>query len=141
MIPIIVDTREQRPWTFPPERFTVTRKALSAGDYSIAGGEHRVALERKSLGDYVSTVIGNWLRFRRELNRLMTFDIAAIVVESNVEDVMQHKYESEAEPASVMGRAHGIFLDTGIPTLWWGSRAVCEPQVWQFLTLADKKLR
>ena len=141
MIPILIDTREQRNWTFPPERFIVERATLATGDYTIKGLEDRVALERKSLGDYVSTVIGQWTRFRKELNRLMTYDIAAIVVEANVEDVMQHKYESEAEPASVMGRAHGIFLDTGIPTLWWGSRVVCEPQVWQFLTLADKKLR
>lgn len=140
MIPIVVDTREQTPWTFPPERFTVTRRALAAGDYSIAGGELRVTLERKSLGDFVQTVIGDWLRFRKELNRLMTYDIAAIVVEANVEDVMQHKYQSEAEPTSVMGRAHAILLDTGVPVLFWGQRPGCELQAWQFLTLASKKL-
>jgi len=139
-LPILIDTREQRPWTFTPERFTVARATLAEGDYSLAGFEGRIALERKSLGDFVGTVIGDWLRFRKELIRLSGYDVAAVVVEANVEDVKQHKYESAANPDSVLGRAHGIYLDHGIPVYFWGPRTVCEPMVWQFFSLAAKKV-
>lgn len=140
LIPILIDTREQRPWDFDCESFTTERATLRAGDYSIAGLEDRVCIERKSLGDFVNTVIQDWLRFRKELYRLAAFDHASIVVEANLEDVLAHKYESDAKPISVIGRAHGIYLDHGIPVFFWGPRSVCTAMVERFLLLAAKKL-
>lgn len=139
-IPIVVDTAEQRPWTFQPERFTVERRSLDTGDYSIAGFESLITIERKSLGDLVSTVINDWIRFRKELVRMSGFDFAAIVVEANVEQVMSKQYESEANPASVMGKCAAIYFDHGIPVYFWGLRPVCEPLVWQWLEIAAKKI-
>ncbi|RPH47035.1 MAG: hypothetical protein EHM91_06585, partial [Planctomycetota bacterium] len=69
-VPIVVDTREQRPYRFDPQFVVVTRRALPAGDYSIAGHETAVAIERKSLGDFVTSVIHERERFERELARL-----------------------------------------------------------------------
>jgi DNA excision repair protein ERCC-4 len=139
-IPVLIDTREQRPWEFDCEFFTSERASLRTGDYTIAGLEDRLCLERKGLGDFVGTVISDWLRFRKELYRLASFDVAAIVVEANIEDVMNHAYESDAQPASVIGKANGIFLDHGIPVLFWGPRPVCTVMVERFLLLAAKKL-
>lgn len=114
---------------------------LTTGDYTIAGLEDRVCLERKSLGDFVSTVIHNWLRFRKELNRLMCFDIAAIVVECNVGQIIRHEYESETEPLSVIGKSHSIWLETGVPTLFWGTHEEAAFLAYRFLRLAEKKLK
>lgn len=52
---IIVDTREQAPFTFAHERYQVELEtgALALGDYSLAGLSDRVAVERKSLADLV----------------------------------------------------------------------------------------
>ena len=50
---IIIDTREQAPFTFRHERMGATTEpgTLAVGDYSLAGLEDRVAVERKSLPD------------------------------------------------------------------------------------------
>lgn len=136
---ILVDSREQTPWTFDERNFRITRVCLPAGDYSLPDLETRIALERKSLGDFVSTVIQNWLRFRKELNRLSGYDMAAIAVEANLSQIVNHQYESEADPASVLGRMDGIFLDHGIPVFLWGDRVLASQKAGQFLRLAWRK--
>ena len=139
-IPVLIDTREQRPWEFDCETFTTERAALRTGDYTIAGLEDRVVIERKSLGDFVQTVIQDWIRFRKELYRLAGFDYAAIVVEADIADVFNHAYESDAQPASVIGRVNAIYFDHGIPVFFWGPRPVCTAMVERFLVMASKKL-
>lgn len=137
---ILVDSKEQIPWTFDERSFVTTRKNLRTADYSLPGLEDRVALERKSLGDLVNTVIHDWLRFRKELVRLSGFDVAAIVVEANLQQIVDHQYESEAEPASVLGRMNGIFLDHGVPVFLWGDRVLASQMAGQFLLQAWRKL-
>lgn len=137
---IVIDSREQKNWTFEPKQVVVSRAALPAGDYSVAGLETRVALERKSIGDLVNTVIHDWLRFRKELNRLSGYDVAAVVVEGTLEQIVRHQYESEASPASVIGRINGIFLDHGIPVLFWGSPRMAADMAHRMLLLAWRKL-
>jgi len=56
-VTVVVDTREQEPYVFDPQCVAVTRHALPAGDYSIEGREDSVTVERKTLEDFVSTVI------------------------------------------------------------------------------------
>jgi ERCC4-type nuclease len=81
---IVIDTREQKGWTFNPKQVDVVRRALWAGDYSVVGLEREIAIERKSLGDFVQTVIHDWLRFRKELIRLSGYQLAVIAVEATV---------------------------------------------------------
>ena len=48
---LIIDSMEQKPYSFKPFQkwfASIERKKLAAGDYSIAGLEDRVAVERKS---------------------------------------------------------------------------------------------
>ena len=49
---IVVDSREQCPFPFAHERYGAKTKqgALTVGDYSLAGLEDKVAVERKSCG-------------------------------------------------------------------------------------------
>lgn len=136
---IIVDTREQRPWIFDSRQVKVTRGTLQSGDYTVAGLERVVAIERKSLGDFVQTVIGDWIRFRKELIRLSGFDMAAVVVEASLGQIYRHEYESDALPMSVVGRANGIFLDHGIPVLFWDNRELAADMAHRMLLLAWRK--
>lgn len=133
---VVIDTREQLPWTlcFP----SVSRK-LPAGDYSLVGLEDRIAIERKSLGDFINTVIHDWIRFRKELNRLSGYEMACIVVEGNVQDVIDRRYESEANPQSILGRTHSIFVDHGIPVFWWGPRSAAVHLAERLLHIAWKR--
>jgi ERCC4-type nuclease len=125
-VTIIVDTREQEPYTFDPERVTTVRRALRSGDYSLDGLDSRVAVERKSLDDFVSTVIRDRDRFRRELDRLHQMEAACVVVEGNVSDVLRGRYTSGAHPASILGAALSIIVDHEIPVYFASDRqAAC----------------
>lgn len=139
-LPVVIDTREKLPFAFPGDRFAPVRRTLTTGDYSLLGFEDRICIERKNLGDCVQTVIHDAIRFRKQLTRMAGFDVAAIVVEADAADVWERRYDTAAEPAAVFGRLNGYFLDHGVPTFFWGRRAVCEPLVWGFLELTAKKL-
>ena len=51
---IIIDTREQIPWSFPPE-IPVEIGTLKTGDYALAGDD-AFAIERKSKDDFLSLI-------------------------------------------------------------------------------------
>jgi len=103
------------------------RRALPAGDYSVEGLEERVAVERKSLDDFVSTVIHGRARFRNELRKLAGYRAACIVVEAGVFDVLLHRYRGDAHPNAVLGSALSIILDFRIPVFFCSNRqAACQ---------------
>lgn len=139
-IPIVQDQQEQRPWVFDPTRFAVETVKLPTGDYTLKGYEGRLCVERKSLGDFVTSVTHEWLVHRKRWYRMAAFDIAAVVVEADIADLWAHRYESDASPASVVGRANAIFLDHAVPVLWWGSKSACVAMAENFFALAWKKL-
>ncbi len=82
---IIVDTREQKPFTFASidPRPTVITQTLATGDYSVAGLENRVTIERKSLTDLFGSCGKGRDRFEREIQRMAEFHYAAIVCEAD----------------------------------------------------------
>lgn len=137
---IVIDTREKVGWTFEPAQVEVVRRKLDAGDYSVQGLENQVALERKNLGDLVQTITHDWLRFRKELIRLSGYSVAAICVEADIGQLLRHEYESEALPASVLGRIDSILIDHNIATLWWGDRRTASDRAHRLLLLAWRKL-
>jgi ERCC4-type nuclease len=119
---IVVDTREQEPYAFEPARVAVVRRALPAGDYSLAGYEASVAAERKSLEDYVASVVSAPARFARELRALAEYDLACVVVEATLDDVLAHRYRSGAHPSAVLGATLSIIVDHGVPVFFCGDR-------------------
>jgi DNA excision repair protein ERCC-4 len=124
---IIIDTREQLEYSFDPRLAATVRRALPAGDYSVEGLEERVAVERKSLDDFVSTVIHGRERFRNELRKLGGYRAACIVVEGGVFDVLLHRYRGDAHPNAVLGSALSIILDFRIPVFFCSNRqAACQ---------------
>lgn len=133
---IVVDSRERHPWQPPPDVPYVVC-ALPSGDYSIGGYEDRVAVERKSLPDYVHSVFADWARFSAELRRLAAYDLAVVIVEATQEDVRRGKYRPSASsgirtgrsgawaarldalsPGKVLASASVIHGEFGIPVLW-----------------------
>ena len=123
---IVIDTREQEPYGFA---CATEHRRLEAGDYSIAGGEHRVAVERKSLSDFVHTVIHDFDRFARELEKLAAMTLACVVVEADLDDVLRGLRANDlrgAKPGSVLGAALHIAVRYRVPVYWCGSRqAAC----------------
>ena len=123
-IPIVIDTREQLPYRFDPAHIVVTRRALPAGDYSLAGSDHEVAVERKSLADFVSSVIHERERFERELGRLREYYAACVLVEADLQDILDRKYRSHAHPNSVLGSTIALLLDYKVPILFCSTREI-----------------
>jgi ERCC4-type nuclease len=123
---IVIDTREQEPYSFDPRLATAVRRALPAGDYSVDGIEACVAVERKTLDDFVSTVIHSRERFRAELQKLAAYRAACVVVETGITDILQRRYRGEAHPNAVLGNALSIILDYRIPVFFCSNRqAAC----------------
>ena len=120
---IVIDTREQRGYTFASDRIGgVVHTALPAGDYSLQGYETQIAIERKSLDDYVQTVVHAQERFARELSLLRAYPRAWIVVEATLDDVLQGRYASRAHPQSVLGLTAALMTRYGIPVLFASDR-------------------
>lgn len=129
---LIIDTREQQPYEF--SRFydqfnSIERRTLKTGDYSLDGYTSRIAIERKSLSDCVNTLIHSWDRFKKELERMTTFEHAAIVIEANLKQVGTPYAFSAANPNSVIGRLQSIGLLYGVHVIYADNRIDAESYV------------
>jgi ERCC4-type nuclease len=113
------DTREQILWSFAPSIPVVVKK-LDAGDYVLLGAENRCAIERKSLHDFIGSITWERDRFMRELEKLATYDFAAVIVEANVGDVHRRRYRARVEPAVILSTAASIGVRFGLPVFFCG---------------------
>lgn len=138
---VIIDSSEQRPWSFDPAVFSTRVANLNTGDYTVEGFESTLCVERKSLADWVNTSTHDWIRFRKQLYRMACFDLALIVVEANVEDLfaVPKLYESDANPNSVWGRSSSCLIEHGVAVHWWGPPKRCQQRVADFMKLAIRK--
>ena len=96
---IIIDTREQLPYTF---QTPCVKGTLSIGDYSISGLEDLVSIERKTLPDLIGCLCNGRSRFKRELHRGKSLDYFAVVIEASLSDIVSGNYRSRMTPKSAI---------------------------------------
>ena len=132
---VIVDSREQAPFTFSHEKYEVeaTRGALTVGDYSLAGLEDKVAVERKSLPDLVQCLGRERDRFERELQRGAALDAFCVVVEAGWTDLSGGKYRSRLKPHAACQSVAAFTVRYHVPFMFAGSRTAAEYICWSFL--------
>jgi DNA excision repair protein ERCC-4 len=167
-ITIIIDTREQAPFSFtgfradakhkqpvkdpvtgknkkdhlqntiyqiPDLYVPITRAGLPTGDYSIEGHTSEIAVERKSLNDLFSTLSSGRERFERELQRLSTFKVAHIVIESDWNTIISSPpARSSLSPKSIFRSINAWQQE--FPTIHWdlmGGRALAEHKTLRIL--------
>lgn len=155
---ILVDTREQAPYSFQNMPATSvsrgkpiscpTRLAtLNEGDYALADAPERyVAIERKSLEDLFGTLGGRREQFEAEFERLSAYEFAAVVIESTWPEIcnpskFRNVWHSRLHPRSVFGTAASWRLR--YPTIHWiaaGSRRLAEIMTYEIIQKAHKKL-
>ncbi len=124
---IIIDTREQQPFTFSKWEVSTQRASLDTGDYSIVGFQDRAAIERKSLDDLVSCFMGgNRTRFEKELIRGRRLDLFSVVVEATLEDIAQGRFKSQMKPEAALQTITAFQVRYGTPFMFCGSRAGAE---------------
>ena len=140
MVTFLIDTREQQPYEFDLETVEVKRQALVAGDYSIDGFEDQVCIERKSLQDYVQSVIKQRDRFLREVKKLTEMPHCCIVVECDLSDVMGKRYRSGVHPNSVLGATLSLMIDHKVPVCFCSDRQLAKTFTEMYLKRVYRKL-
>ncbi|EKD93169.1 MAG: hypothetical protein ACD_28C00221G0002 [uncultured bacterium] len=97
---IVIDSREQRPYSFGlPSVVT----ALPTGDYSLVGLESMAAIERKELSDLINCITFKRARFERELDRASSFRRFWVLIEGTIDQIERGKYRSKVSSESVLG--------------------------------------
>ena len=129
---VLIDTREKLPFQFDKD-VNIVKTKLEVGDYSLKGLEHLVAVERKSLDDFVGSIIHNKLRFKHNLIDLSRMDHKAIVVEASLRDVFMHRYKSKTHNQVVFGMVAAITGKWRIPVFFWENHAYAQMMVEKYL--------
>jgi len=130
---VIVDSREQAPYTFATYDVQTERGTLSTGDYSLAGFEDRVAIERKSLDDLIACLCVGRERFERELCRARALDYFAVVVEAPFSDILAGRYRSQMKANAVVETIAAFSTRYRTPFLFCGNRAGGERMTYSLL--------
>jgi ERCC4-type nuclease len=133
---IIRDSREQSPFHFDDTRFEgveVQEGTLSTGDYSLAGLESRVAVERKSLPDFLASNSTGRDRFERELARARGLDAFMVVVEAPFSDVVTGNCRSRMQPKAAVQTAYSFMPRYRATFHFAQSRAWAEYATFHFL--------
>jgi len=130
---ILIDTREQAPFTFAGYDVEVERATLPVGDYSLPGFENQISIERKELNDLIGCLTVGRDRFERELAKARAYDFFAVVVEANLSDVYRGNYRSEMLPQAALQSLVAFQVRYGVPFIWAGNRKGAEYMTHSFL--------
>ena len=138
---LVVDSRERASHAWPFERFRrwfsgVERRALPFGDYSIAGYERRIVVERKSLEDAVQSVAPSQSRaaFVRRVERLAAVRRPAVVIEGTFDDLHEQNGVTAMHPNAVIGSYLALQARHRVPVIFAGDAALAEEWAAHFLT-------
>jgi hypothetical protein len=130
---IIVDSHERYPWTFSHQQATTTRRALPAGDYAVeVDGVTLASVERKSLSDLVSTILGGKLWYA--LADLSALPRAAVVVEERYSAVFKLERVRPAVIADALGEAAVRY--PSVPVAFCETRPLAQEWTYRFLGAA-----
>jgi ERCC4-type nuclease len=117
---IVVDTREQNPFSFA--RFNgwfsgVEKKALELGDYTVAGLEDSCVVERKDLGDLVRSFTVERPVFVERLRRMSAFPDRLLVVTAALSQVKSRYEHSPANPNQITQSLIAVLAGLRVPFL------------------------
>ena len=136
----VIDTAEGIPLDLSPMQ-TIVRH-LYTGDYSLAGWEEEISIERKSLVDLVACVTGDdRKRFDKEILRLRGYPVKALIVEASWGQIRRGGWRSKVTPAAVGGSLRG-WEAKGIPLIMAGTHEVASRYAYRMLfKVAERKWR
>lgn len=115
----LIDSREKKPLLIKPSKVV----GLPEGDYTLEGVQHSAIIERKSLNDLIGSLTYGRNRFFRELHRMDSYDLRAIIVDdASWGDLFNGNYRSQASPDSMVGSVMSIIVDFKMPIIFCGDR-------------------
>jgi ERCC4-type nuclease len=111
---ILADTREQAIPPFP-EGVVLERTTLGEADYTTPRLRTLAVIERKSVGDFCSTITHGRDRFEREIERLRPYRWKCIAVEGELHETYR---ASLVHPHSVIGSIASFYARANLPTFF-----------------------
>jgi len=89
---LVIDTREPwpHPWAIHIPEAAFIRDGMETGDICLAGNR-MVAVERKTVSDFLGSITAGRERFEAELKRSRMLDHFAIIVEGSMMDVVEER--------------------------------------------------
>ena len=133
VLEIVVDTRERYAWKFERQQVTLSKRALSVGDYAVeAHGDVCGVVERKKLAELASNVVDGSLLLR--LGELATVRRAAIVVEDRWADVFRLTYVAPSMVAEMLAAAQVRYPN--VPIVFCENRQLAQEWAYRFLGAA-----
>lgn len=116
---VLVDTREQTPWTFDGCGMPTRRATLNAGDYGAELHDGRrlpVLVERKSLPDLYGSIGGGRERLAAEFERAKAegFSYLALIVEAHFSELAERPRFTRMNPAAILGTLESWSLRYGL---------------------------
>jgi ERCC4-type nuclease len=142
-VDIIIDTREQLPWSFKniPSGISLRNTyidTLSAGDYCLVGmsgeknsQEFSVIVERKAkMEEFLGNIGTNWERFKKELEKLSKFSRPVIIIEDDMSKAYA-RYKCRRgffnlHPSFILKRVAEIYVEYNIPVFFVSNRSTGE---------------
>ena len=119
MMEILIDSREKLPYEFTIPNRTAT---MATGDYSIAGAENLVAIERKTVDDLVACLSRHRERFQKELHRGRALQYFALIIESSLADLIRGNYTSKMSPEAAVQSLLAFSVRYGLPVFFAENR-------------------
>ncbi len=126
-ITVIVDTREQQPYSFRNEKhIRVVKEKLAAGDYALKDHTDKIIIERKTLTDLFGIIGNGRERFKRELQHLKdNCEFPILIIEGSVSDIFDEHalpYWSKIHPNAVIGSLISWSIKFGVNIIFAGNR-------------------
>lgn len=127
---VVQDTREKYGYRFAGQPVEVSRQALPAGDYAVAGpGGLLAAVERKTLENFSASLADGTLAF--QLQRLAELPRSAVVVEGSYPELFRSNPGRRAWMAAMIGRLAVRYPE--VPMIFAGPRKFAEEWTYRFL--------
>lgn len=132
-IEIVVDVHERYAWRFSDQQVATRALRLPVGDYGVFLDQELVgAVERKSIGDLVSSLTGGKLKY--QLAELSTIPHGALVVEDRYSQVFKHEVVRPAVIADGLGECQVQFPQ--VPIFFAETRKLAQEWTYRFLAAA-----
>ena len=115
---------------------------LDQGDYSLVGLEHYVSIERKTLADFVQTIIHGRNRWCAELERLEVGVVHPhVFVEADWADIEAEVYRSAAKPRAILASVDAFEHDfPSVKFRFCGSRLRAERMAVIKFSIIEKRI-
>ena len=133
VLDVVVDTRERYAWNFERQQVTLTKRALTVGDYAVeVDGEIVGVVERKKLSELAANVVDGSLLVR--LGDLAAARRAAVVVEDRWADVFRLAHVSPSMVAEMLAAAQVRYPN--VPIVFCETRPLAQEWAYRFLGAA-----